>query len=80
MELQYESLSSKKQITYFYYEHTHRLKSLLSIILNNQKFHKMESFLVSHKIGPILELNNDLKIFPHFTKEKTESERREVVK
>lgn len=80
MELLYESFSSNKQITYFHYEHTHGLKSLLSIMLNNQTFHIMESFLASVKIEPILELNNDLKIFPHLTKEETESERREVVK
>lgn len=48
-------------------------------MLNNQKFHTMETFLISPKIEPILELNNDLRTFPHFTKEDTECERREVV-
>lgn len=40
----------------------------------------MGSLLISHKTEPILELNNALKTFPHFTKEETESERRKVVK
>lgn len=38
-------------------------------MLNNQKFYVTGSILISHKIEPILELNNDLKTFPYFTKE-----------
>lgn len=40
----------------------------------------MGSLLISHKTEPILELNNVSKIFPHFTKEETESERRKAGK
>lgn len=44
----------------------------------HQNVHTTASFLVSSKAQPILELNNDLKIF-HFTKMETEAKRGEEV-
>ena len=79
MELQYESSSLNKWVSYCNYEYTHGQKSLSSTMLNNQNVHTTASFLISSKAQPILEPNNDLKIF-HFTKMETEAKRREEVK